>query len=107
MHRRRNEPAGCAAANTAIASNPGKETVVTTLAPSLRSPNAIMASNPITFAAVIFARRVGRWLKIREDRRALQAMPDYLLSDIGISRGEIEAATQYGRHYPLGPSYRL
>lgn len=80
---------------------------MTTLAPSHRLPNAIMASNPFIFAAVLFARRVSRRLKIREDRRALQAMPDYLLSDIGISRGEIEGATEYGRHYPLGPSYRL
>jgi len=80
---------------------------VTTLAPSHRLPNAILASNPLTFAAVVLTRRVRRWLKIREDRRLLQALPDYLLSDIGISRGEIEAATQYGRHYPLGPSYRL
>src|SRR5687767_14972439 len=91
----------------AVPPNPGKEIVVTTLAPSHRLPNAIMASNPFIFAAVLFARRVSRRLKIREDRRALQAMPDYLLSDIGISRGEIEGATEYGRHYPLGPSYRL
>ena len=80
---------------------------MTTLAPSHRLPNAILASNPLTFAAVVLARRVRRWLKIREDRRLLQALPDHLLSDIGISRGEIEAATEYGRHYPLGPSYRL
>ena len=80
---------------------------MTTLAPSHRLPNAILASNPLTFAVVVMARRVGRWLKIREDRRLLQAMPDYLLSDIGVSRGEIEAATRYGRDYPLGPAYRL
>jgi uncharacterized protein YjiS (DUF1127 family) len=86
------------------APSPGKEIVVTTLAPSLRLPNAIMASHPLTFAAVVFARRLRRRLKVREDRRLLQAMPDYLLADIGISRGEIESATEYGRHYPLGPS---
>ena len=80
---------------------------MTTLAPSLRVPKAILASNPLIFAAVVFARRLRRRLKIREDRRLLQAMPDYLLADIGISRGQIEAATEYGRHYPLGPSYRL
>jgi uncharacterized protein YjiS (DUF1127 family) len=80
---------------------------VTTLARSHRLPNAILASNPFTFAAVVLARRVRRWLKIREDRQLLQALPDYLLSDIGISRAEIESATQYGRHYPLGSSDRL
>ena len=80
---------------------------MTTLAPSLRVPKAILASNPLIFAAVVFARRLRRRLKVREDQRLLQAMPDYLLADIGISRGQIEAATEFGRHYPLGPSYRL
>jgi uncharacterized protein YjiS (DUF1127 family) len=53
------------------------------------------------------ARRIRRRLKVRADRRALQSMPDYILADIGICRGEIDSATEYGRGYPLGPSYRL
>lgn len=48
------------------------------------------------FPALI-ARRVTRYLRIRRDRRLLQAMPDYLLADIGISRSEIDRATRYGR----------
>ena len=53
------------------------------------------------------ARRVARWTKIRSDRRLLHAMDDNMLSDIGISRSEIDSATEYGRGYQLGPSYRL
>jgi uncharacterized protein YjiS (DUF1127 family) len=47
--------------------------------------------------AVDIARAIRRWMKIRRDRRLLQAMPDYLLSDIGLSRGEIDYATERGR----------
>jgi uncharacterized protein YjiS (DUF1127 family) len=43
------------------------------------------------------ARAIRRWMKIRRDRRLLQTLSDHLLSDIGISRSEIEYATQYGR----------
>ena len=62
-----------------------------------------VASNPILFAAIVVTRRIRRNLKIRADRRLLEAMPDRLLSDIGISRSEIGSATRYGRDYRLGP----
>jgi uncharacterized protein YjiS (DUF1127 family) len=56
---------------------------------------------------LVVSRRIRRKLKVRADRKLLQAMPDYLLSDIGISRSQIDSATRYGRDYPLGPNYRL
>jgi uncharacterized protein YjiS (DUF1127 family) len=37
------------------------------------------------------------WKEIRSARRLLQAMPDGMLSDIGVSRGSIEHATAFGR----------
>ncbi len=40
------------------------------------------------------SRRLTRW----QDRRRLEALPDYLLADIGISRSDIERATEFGRH---------
>jgi uncharacterized protein YjiS (DUF1127 family) len=46
--------------------------------------------------AVLIARRVMRRLKIRSDRTLLQAMPDYMLKDIGIDRSEIERALNQG-----------
>ena len=54
-----------------------------------------------------FDQWIRRRLRIRADRKVLQAMPDYLLSDLGISRSQIDSATQFGRDYPLGPSCRL
>jgi uncharacterized protein YjiS (DUF1127 family) len=89
------------------ASHSTKEHVVNTLALSRRWSGRAVASSPLLFAAVVLSRRIRRRMKIRADRRRLQEMPDYLLTDIGISRNEIESATDHGRGYPLGPSYRL
>ena len=36
--------------------------------------------------------------EIRSTRRGLEALPDYLLKDMGISRSEIETALRHGRH---------
>jgi uncharacterized protein YjiS (DUF1127 family) len=43
-------------------------------------------------AAILVARRIQRRLRIGDDQRRLLALPDYPLSDIGISRGEISSA---------------
>jgi uncharacterized protein YjiS (DUF1127 family) len=48
-------------------------------------------------AALFVVDRIGRRRTIRNDRRLLQAMPDYLLTDIGIARGDIDRAVQFGR----------
>lgn len=32
---------------------------------------------------------VARWYRIRSDARTLYAMPDYMLKDLGITRGDI------------------
>lgn len=80
---------------------------MTTLAFSRGWSTTAAASNPILFAALVVARRIRRNLKVRADRRTLQAMPDHLLSDIGISRSEIDRATDRGRAFQLGPGYRL
>ena len=80
---------------------------MTTLALSRGWSSTAAASNPILFAALVVARRIRRRMKIRADRRVLQDMPDYMLSDLGISRSEIGGAVQFGRDHPLGPNYRL
>ena len=41
-------------------------------------------------------RRVGRRMRIWADRRHLQALPDHMLKDIGISRSEIDSVTECG-----------
>ena len=80
---------------------------MTTLALSPGWWRSAVASNLILFAAIVVVRRIRRNLKIRADRRLLEAMPDHLLSDIGISRSEICSATRYGRDDRPGPDYRL
>ena len=77
-----------------------------TLAPSHRWVGADVASHPFLFATVL-VRHIRRRLRVRKDRKTLQAMPDYLLADIGISRSEIHNATEFGRIRNRGPSYRL
>ena len=61
-----------------------------------------------TFAQFLLGAIVGvvrlfiLWKEIRSARHLLQAMPDGLLSDIGVSRGSIEHATAFGRGTPKG-----
>ncbi len=80
---------------------------MSTPALSRRWSSAAAGSNRIVFAALMVARRVRRRVRIWEDRRKLQALPDHLLADIGISRSEIERVTDFGRGNPLDPSCRL
>ena len=79
---------------------------MSTLAPSHRWFGADVASHPLLFATVVI-RQLRRRLRVRNDRKRLQAMPDYLLADIGISRSEIGSATEFGRLRNHGPNYRL
>jgi uncharacterized protein YjiS (DUF1127 family) len=84
-----------------------KEKAVTMFALSRGWSRSAVASNPILFAVLVVSRRIRRKLKVRADRSVLQGMPDHLLSDIGISRSEIDSATHSGRNHPFGPNYRL
>lgn len=79
---------------------------MTTLAPTHRFMGADVASHPLLFATVLM-RQLRRRMRVRNDRKALQALPDYLLADIGISRSEIGSATEFGRIRARGPAYRL
>jgi uncharacterized protein YjiS (DUF1127 family) len=49
-------------------------------------------SGPTGFAGRTF-RFLGRAMRMRRDRAALRAMPDFLLKDMGISRSEIDRYT--------------
>ncbi|PBC06662.1 DUF1127 domain-containing protein [Mesorhizobium sp. WSM3859] len=49
-------------------------------------------SGPIGFAGRAF-RFFDRAMRMRRDRAALQAMPDFLLKDMGIARSEIDRYT--------------
>ena len=69
---------------------------MSTLALSHRRIGADVASHPFLFATVLI-RHLRRRLRVRNDRQRLQAMPDYLLADIGISRSDIDNALTVGR----------
>ena len=53
-------------------------------------------SSTFDLARSIYA-AIERSYRIRQDRRVLQAMPDHLLRDLGISRSEIDSVTEFGR----------
>ena len=80
---------------------------MSTLALPRRWSVAAAGSHSIVDAIGLFARRVERRVRIWNDQRRLQTLPDYLLDDIGISRGEIPSVTEFGRVRALGPAYRI
>lgn len=47
------------------------------------------------FASILLARLLRRW-RHRRDRRHLEAMPDFMLKDIGISRSDIDHVAAHG-----------
>ena len=59
-------------------------------------PSDFYIASPLQFAIQVGA-IVLRRLRIRSDRRQLESMPDYLLHDLGITRGEIDRVTNFGR----------
>lgn len=54
------------------------------------------ARRPISIMAGAI-QAIGRRLEAVRDRRRLEALPDYLLRDIGIGRSEIGSAVRHGR----------
>jgi uncharacterized protein YjiS (DUF1127 family) len=42
-------------------------------------------------------RRIGTWLRMRHQYRDLSDLPDYLLDDIGLTRGDVETAVRRSR----------
>jgi uncharacterized protein YjiS (DUF1127 family) len=49
----------------------------------------------------LLGRLIARWQsrrRLRRDQTWLQSQPDYMLRDIGISRGEIETLIRRGRY---------
>ena len=69
---------------------------MTTLALSDRHPEQTAASGMMA-GILHLAGRLARRRMIRSDRQLLQAMPDYLLADIGITRGDIARVVEHGR----------
>ena len=58
------------------------------------------AGNPVAAAVAAVARvacGIRREMEIARARRALEAMPDSMLRDIGIDRYQIDGATRFGR----------
>ena len=80
---------------------------MTTLAFSHRWSRAEILTNPLIFAVVVSVRWTRRYLRRRAARHSLEAMPDYLLKDIGVSRSDVAVETEFERLRRLGPCYRL
>jgi uncharacterized protein YjiS (DUF1127 family) len=68
-------------------------TMTTDMGTARPIPNAVGLVFAIVQGRIAWARR---WMRIRRDRRQLREMPDHMLRDIGISRYEIDAVTEYG-----------
>ena len=63
-----------------------------------RGPTNHSTVAPLLLGAVVgIVRLLILWKEMRSARRLLQAMPDGILSDMGVSRGSIEHATTFGR----------
>lgn len=62
------------------------------------------AAQALLGAVVGVVRLLILWKEIRSARRMLQAMPDGLLSDMGVSRGSIDHATAFGRQVRKPPN---
>ena len=80
---------------------------MSTLAAPSRWSRQAAGSNLIVHAAALFGGAIRRQLKTWSDQRRIQALPDYLLDDLGISRREIGSATEFGRVNRFEPSYRV
>lgn len=60
----------------------------------------------LTGRVVSLLARVRRWATLRRAARMLEEMPDHMLSDIGISRGEIHDVLREGRSWRDDPTPR-
>ena len=79
---------------------------MSTLALPRRSHTEAAGANSLVSMAALAAAHFRRRLGIWRDRRRLQALPDHLLSDIGISRADIPTAVEFGRMHGCGQLYR-
>lgn len=63
-----------------------------------RNPSRAPAKRNAVAALVILAwRRLRRRMQAGRDRRALQALPDYMLSDLGLEKMELRTSLQDSR----------
>jgi uncharacterized protein YjiS (DUF1127 family) len=74
----------------------GTENVVNTVALSRNPSRTAAAWNAVAEFGILISRCIRGWMKIGKDRRALQAVPAYLLADMGLERLEIR--TTSGNH---------
>lgn len=70
---------------------------MTTLALSRGWSKAAAATHRIRYAVLRAVHALRRIRKIRADHRFLQTLPDHLLDDIGVRRGDIDHAILRGR----------
>lgn len=66
-----------------------------------RAPAPSLAGRVVSLIA-----RVQRWARLRRAARMLEEMPDHMLSDIGISRGQIHDVLREGRSWRDDPNIR-
>lgn len=78
---------------------------MSTFALSRHHPSRHIADPPtVLVLGILVWRRLRRRMRVRRDQQLLQAMPDYLLADIGLSRDEIHSAVSGGRPQDHGRS---
>jgi uncharacterized protein YjiS (DUF1127 family) len=61
--------------------------------------NPVLREAGKTNVLIKFFRSVCRMAVLYRDQRRLEALPDYMLRDIGISRSEIRSAIRLGRRF--------
>lgn len=79
---------------------------MSTLALSRHPSRAAAAISGIVAFAMSIFRRIGRRMKLGKDRRAVQAMPDSLLADLGLERIEIRTADGHREVWTIPHRYR-
>jgi uncharacterized protein YjiS (DUF1127 family) len=68
-----------------------------------RNGTSLKVGAAVSMAGLLAPRPLGlvvivrRWLRRRQGQRALAELPDHLLRDIGLTRGEIDHAVTHGR----------
>lgn len=58
-----------------------------------RHPSRLAAAlNAVAGFGILMSRRIRRSVKVGKDRRTLQTLPDYMLTDLGLEKTEVRTS---------------